>query len=179
MLTLANPFVVYSSTQAFEGLLDSHSLQQYVSCMPSRWLLVAEHAATALLAAGVITAAVSRPQAATAAAMAAWLLLQLRAWSTGHGSYLGRRQGVFLVHGRYGQPAGALRIAAAQLLDVGFAVATCGVGFAVGTVPAICLSAERQSLGQRLLRIAPVQETPRPLHIDKYWTPSTRSHKGL
>lgn len=164
--------------QAFERLLDNPNLKQYSSTAPSRWLLLLEHTATMLMTGILILLMSLMTHAVTAVPFCIWLFLQWRAWRQGHPSFVGRFCGVFLVHGRHCHLASTWRIAVSSLLDRALELTTLGLGFMFGTLPAVLLLHDRQTLGQRLMHIAPLRENEEPIHIGQFWSPSQRRHQG-
>jgi hypothetical protein len=156
---------------AFEALLDLRHLRSFTSGRPPRALAAAEHAAACGITGLLAAAALALPGAATGGALAAWGLLNARAWAAGHTSTIGERHGLYAVRGPRSQLAPAWRIAAAHLLDAGFALSTAGAGLLLCSLPCVCLAAERQTPGMRLLRIAVVQERSAPVRVERYWQP--------
>jgi len=156
---------------AFESLLDLRHLRSFTSARPPRALAAAEHAAVAGLTGLLAAAALALPGAPTCGALAAWGLLNARAWAAGHTSTVGERHGLYAVRGPRSQLAPAWRIAAAHALDAAFALSTAGAGLLLCSLPCVCFAPERQTPGQRLLRIAVVQERSAPVRVERYWQP--------
>lgn len=70
--------------------------------------------------------------------------------------------GLWLEDASTGQPASLLRVAAAQMLDMGYGVATLGIGVVI-SLGLRCCDARHASVWERILSLRLVQETSEEL----------------